>query len=249
MSCVCFSDYSENKLNKGDVDLTLAVNAVETALRKELRKTGLQKDWCIEYSPTITLEEMYDYRKVRQELLGLDFSSFEDVTYLDNYMKPDGGVIWLKHKFKPLQFPLLVSEMKYQGTNKGRLSKGQDKQALGNANERLGKYCMAFRTLFEFDDILPFVTFNSGCDYQFDSKGIPLNGGAKTQGAKLISLNGGFSKFNVVYTSKNLPNCRRMLPSTIMVKEEFWSVPEMVTVLKEVALDSYKYFKSIIKRI
>ena len=62
-------------------------------------------------------------------------------------------------------------------------------------------------------------------------------------------MNGGFSRFNKVYTSKNMPKRRRMLPNTIMAQEKKYSVADMLIVLEEVGFDSLNYFKNLINGI
>ena len=44
------------------------------------------------------------------------------------------------------KYPILITEMKNQGTNDLRLKEGKKKQAKGNAIERLGKNVIGFRT-------------------------------------------------------------------------------------------------------
>ena len=57
--------------------------------------------------------------------------------FADRTIIPDGGILYLiKNKEK---FPLVIAEIKRQGTNKERLKEGKAKQATGNAIERLGK--------------------------------------------------------------------------------------------------------------
>lgn len=72
---------------------------------------------------------------------------------------------------------------------------------------------------------------------------------SRTQGGKFVEMNGGMAPFNKIYTSKNMPRRRRMLPNTVMVREDYFNVSEMIDVLKVVALDSLKYFKNIIKTL
>ncbi len=64
-------------------------------------------------------------------------------------MKPDGGILAIKsNKDKDLTYPILISEVKRQGTNDLRKSEGLRKQSKGNAIERLGKNLIGFRTAF-----------------------------------------------------------------------------------------------------
>ena len=52
-------------------------------------------------------------------------------------IRPDGGFVSLVLGDK--LYPLLISEVKHQGTNDKRLAEGKSLQAQGNAIERLGK--------------------------------------------------------------------------------------------------------------
>ncbi len=55
-------------------------------------------------------------------------------------MKPDGGILAIKSsKDSTLTYPILISEVKNQGTNDLRAKEGLRQQAQGNAIERLGK--------------------------------------------------------------------------------------------------------------
>lgn len=251
MGCVCKSKFTGKEIRKGDMDLKAAVSGVGVYLKKELKKDSfLSKDWYLEANDNVGLDEIKSYLELRSSQYGEDYDEIMDTSYLDRVMVPDGGILWLTNKKNPtLRFPILVSEMKTQGTNEGRKAYGLNAQQAGNAIERLGKYSMAFRSMYEYDDILPFVVFASGCDFKFDSKNKPMDNISRTQGGKFVEMNGGMAPFNKIYTSKNMPRRRRMLPNTVMVREDYFNVSEMIDVLKVVALDSLKYFKNIIKTL
>lgn len=249
MSCVCDSKFSNGKLRKGDMDLKAAVSGTYVYLKNELKKDKFfSKDWYLEISDKITLEEIKEYLELRRSYYNEEFDDIMDITYSDRVMEPDGGLIWLTNKKNPaLRFPILVSEMKTQGTNEGRNAYGLKNQATGNAIERSGRYGLAFRNMYEYDDILPLVVFASGCDFNFDTKNRPVDSASKIQGGKIVSMNGGMAPFNKIYTSKNMPRRRRMLPNTFMARKEYYSVTEMMDVLKVVSLDALKYFKKVLK--
>jgi hypothetical protein len=79
------------------------------------------------------------------------------------YMKPDGGIFFLKTKED--KFPLLVCEDKRQGTNDLLFFNGSKRQATGNAVERAAKNIRMSEMLFSNYDIFPYVIFASGCDF------------------------------------------------------------------------------------
>jgi type II restriction enzyme len=86
-------------------------------------------------------------------------------------VKPDGGLVWVKINNK--KYYILISEQKKQGTNDERIMEVKEKQATGNAIERLGKNVFAFETLFGDEDIFPFVVFIQGCDFCEEESTIP----------------------------------------------------------------------------
>ena len=55
-------------------------------------------------------------------------------------IRPDGGILYIQGKAgDKLTYPILIAEVKNQGTNDLRAQEGLPKQARGNAIERLGK--------------------------------------------------------------------------------------------------------------
>lgn len=84
------------------------------------------------------------------------------------YMLPDGGILSLQRD-DGKSFPILITEVKNQGTNELRLAEGMAKQAKGNAIERLGKNVIGFRTAMISEGIFPFICFGDGCDFADDS--------------------------------------------------------------------------------
>ncbi len=83
-------------------------------------------------------------------------------------IRPDGGILSLLDT-KGNKYPILISEVKNQGTNHLRLQEGLKKQAKGNAIERLGKNVIGLRTALMNECIFPFVCFGYGCDFSGDS--------------------------------------------------------------------------------
>ena len=83
-------------------------------------------------------------------------------------MRPDGGILSIQDKDGKL-FPVLIVEVKNQGTNDLREAEGKPRQAKGNAIERLGKNVIGFRTAMLNEGIIPFVCFGDGCDFAASS--------------------------------------------------------------------------------
>lgn len=145
--------------------------------------------------------------------------------YSSRSLQPDGGIIWMDDKF-----PILISEMKRQGTNDEREKEGKTKQAVGNAIERLGKNLIGFQCLYENDDILPFVCFCWGCD---------VNNG--TFLGKLYTLNS-FNELNVIY---NTPTQTRNKPFTCCLKAEApFTLEEMVITMLQIAVSAIEYYEN-----
>jgi len=87
--------------------------------------------------------------------------------YESSFIRPDGGFLCIKSKQdENLAYPVLISEVKNQGTNDQRKKKGLDKQARGNAIERLGKNLIGLRTALLGESIFTFVCFGYGCDFE-----------------------------------------------------------------------------------
>lgn len=98
--------------------------------------------------------------------------AFPDVPFHYHFerssMRPDGGILnLLDGNNHP--YPILITEVKNQGTNDLRIAEGLGRQAKGNAIERLGKNVIGFRSAMLNEGILPFICFGDGCDFDGDS--------------------------------------------------------------------------------
>lgn len=146
-----------------------------------------------------------------------------DYNYSHRRLEPDGGVIWMDDTY-----PILISEMKRQGTNNERAAEGKTKQAVGNAIERLGKNLKGFDCLYENDDILPFICFCWGCDV--------IDG---TFLGKLYTLNS-FYELNVIYDA---PTKARNKPFSCLLKEDApFNLEEMVVAMLQIAVSAINYY-------
>lgn len=242
MSCVVTSEYSNSVIGKGEVDLKSAVKSVVNTLNYNIESKGLSKRFKLSLKDSLDFRTLHNYRIQRCKERKFNPAFVKDYSNLclENAVKPDGGIVWLTDLKTLRMYPIFVSEMKYQGTNVNRQKAGKKAQARGNANERAGKYSMIFRTLWEFDEILPYAVFHSGCDYALDSDG-KVTGGTKTQYSKLESMNSMYP-VNIVYTRKNMPICRRILPHTTMVQEDYWNVQTIRDILYTIAEDALNYY-------
>lgn len=143
--------------------------------------------------------------------------------FADRKILPDGGVIWMDNKY-----PILISEIKHQGTNDERKSEGKPKQATGNAIERYGKNLMALQTMFSKEKILPAVVFCWGCDFAEEQT---------TVLSKLYTMNC-FCEMNKEYLIQNTG----VKPHNIFYKEKEWSNEEIVSKMVELSYAYAQYY-------
>ena len=160
---------------------------------------------------------------------------FDDV-FGERTIKPDGGIILLEHEFDEPSRVVLVSEAKRQGTNKERMAEGHERQAQGNAIERLGKNLTGIKAMMNHEQITPFVCFGWGCDFTEDYMDDFVM-------AKISMMNE-FYKLNKIYVYKRDgdSNRNRYAPVSMYFREERWTQQEMFEVLKEVGEDAMRYY-------
>lgn len=149
-----------------------------------------------------------------------------------SHIRPDGGILQIKSvKDNTLTYPILISEVKNQGTNDLREKEGKPKQAKGNAIERLGKNLIGFRTALLRENIFPFVCFGYGCDFEETSSILDR-----------VSTMAMFGKLNETYLY-NEENGRFNRGSFYFRAEE-WTVDEMFEIMKDIAERSVLYYFS-----
>lgn len=146
-----------------------------------------------------------------------------------SFMTPDGGVTFLIDK-KGRKYPILIAEVKNQGTNDARAVEGLKKQAQGNAVERLGKNVIGFRTYMLNEGIFPFVCFGDGCDFEKGSSILD----------RIITI-AMFGELNVDHTCNDGPN-GVFNRGSYYFRGPYWSPEEMYTILFEVAKKSVYYY-------
>jgi len=96
-----------------------------------------------------------DSRLLLKDILTKLRAEFKDVQFVNletqnSCMIPDGGITYLIDK-EGKKYPILIGEVKSQGTNDERIKKNMKKQSMGNAIERLAKNVIGFRT-FMFNE-------------------------------------------------------------------------------------------------
>lgn len=158
----------------------------------------------------------------------VDFCELESE---NSNMSPDGGITFIVDKYNQF-YPILIFEVKNQGTNDLRMKEGKTKQAQGNAVERLGKNVIGFRTYMLNEAIFPFVCFGDGCDFD---KGSTILDRVKT-----IAM---FGNLNRDYTS-NIGINNIFNRGSYYFRKKKWTFDEMYKILYDVAEKSIYYYFS-----
>lgn len=160
--------------------------------------------------------------------------SFPSVEFGDphpkTYMGPDGGILFISALNGEHDFPILITEVKNQGTNDLRLAEGKTKQAMGNAIERLGKNVIGFRAMMLHEGLIPFVCFGYGWDF-YD--GSPILDRVRT-----IAMFGELNRVNVVPEGEEGLFNR----GSFYFRREPWTLDEMRNVMVDVASRAVHYY-------
>jgi type II restriction enzyme len=144
-------------------------------------------------------------------------------------MRPDGGILSMVDAGGTSR-PILITEVKNQGTNDLRLAEGKAKQSKGNAIERLGKNVIGFRTAMLRESIMPFVCFGYGCDFADDS--------SIRDRVSTIAMFGPLNQVNVVNEGEGAMFNR----GSFFFRESAWTQKEMVEIMGDVARRSIFYY-------
>lgn len=155
--------------------------------------------------------------------------SFDD-PFPNTYMSPDGGILSIMSVDDERIFPVLITEVKNQGTNDLREREGLKKQAMGNAIERLGKNVIGFRAMMLEDGIIPFVCFGYGWDFH--------EGSSILDRVKTIAMFGELNKVNVIPEGEEGLFNR----GSFFFRLEPWSLEEMSDVMFDVGSRAIHYY-------
>ena len=146
-------------------------------------------------------------------------------------MRPDGGILSLLDK-QGNAYPILITEVKNQGTNDIRSLEGKEKQAKGNAIERLGKNVIGFRTALLKESIFPFVCFGDGCDFAEDSSILD----------RVITI-AMFGELNTIHLH-NQGSSGQFNRGSFYFRVPLWTEQDMLPIMKEIAERSILYYFS-----
>jgi len=147
-------------------------------------------------------------------------------------IRPDGGILYIQGKAGTnLTYPILIAEVKNQGTNDLRAQEGLPKQAKGNAIERLGKNLIGLRTALMRESIFPFVCFGYGCDFEENSSILDR-----------VSTMAMFGNLNRTYLHNEEGG--RFNRGSFYFRPQKWRVDEMCAIMKDIAERSVMYYFS-----
>lgn len=147
-------------------------------------------------------------------------------------LRPDGGILFMTGPSgDSLSYPILIAEVKNQGTNDLRVQEGLQKQAKGNAIERLGKNVIGLRAALMRESIFPFVCFGYGCDFE--------EGSSILDRVSTIAM---FGQLNTTHLHNEEGG--RFNRGSFYFRQQKWSIEEMATVMKDIAERSVLYYFS-----
>ncbi len=147
-------------------------------------------------------------------------------------IRPDGGILHIRAcRQDGFMYPVLIAEVKNQGTNDLRAREGLPKQARGNAIERLGKNLIGLRAALLRESIFPFVCFGYGCDFEDDSSILDR-----------VSTMAMFGKLNTTYLYAVEDG--KFNRGSFYFRPERWSVEEMAEVMRDIAERAVLYYFS-----
>lgn len=215
------------RLSRAGTIINLTSRGQESALGRALKLVvaRLIADFSVELAHEKTWKLSDIVKKLRGE--------FADVGFADpnstSYMSPDGGILYLMGRDGD-KHPILITEVKNQGTNDLRATEGLKPQSKGNAIERLGKNVIGFRTAMLTESIMPFVCFGYGID--FDDKSSILD--------RVITI-AMFGKLNELHVM-NEGDDNRFNRGSFFFRRSEWSEEEMESVMYEVASRSIHYY-------
>lgn len=177
-------------------------------------------------------EKQWLLKHIVQELKSSYPNTEFDYHFDTSSIRPDGGILYIKGKPKDkLSYPILIAEVKNQGTNDMRAKEGLPKQSRGNAIERLGKNLIGLRAALMRECIFPFVCFGYGCDFEDDSSILDR-----------VSTMAIFGKLNKTYLHReNEVNFSR---GSFYFRPQKWTVKEMVIIMADIAERSIQYYFS-----
>ena len=206
---------------KQESDVIKALQKVETKINRK-------------FSKKISLVHMKEWHL--KDIVSELRCSYQDVNFHYHFdrssIRPDGGILCIRPKDDDnFIYPILIAEVKNQGTNDLRLKEGLKKQARGNAIERLGKNLIGLRTALMRESIFPFVCFGYGCDFESDSSILDR-----------VSTMAMFGKLNKTYLYSE--ESGKFDRGSFYFRPDPWTVNEMTKIMTDIAERSILYYFS-----
>jgi type II restriction enzyme len=147
-------------------------------------------------------------------------------------IRPDGGILHIRGKVgDKFIYPVLIAEVKNQGTNDLRAEEGLPRQAKGNAIERLGKNLIGLRAALMREAIFPFVCFGYGCDFEANSSILDR-----------VSTMAMFGELNKTYLYNEEGG--KFNRGSFYFRPNPWSVDEMANIMADIAERAVLYYLS-----
>jgi type II restriction enzyme len=215
------------RLNRAGTIINLTSTQQETALGKALKLATAQL--LGDFGLDLVHKKSWKIPEIVQQLA----EDFPEVDFYDPSprasMNPDGGVLSIRNQ-AGREFPILISEVKNQGTNDLRAKEGKPPQAKGNAIERLGKNVIGIRTAMLGEGIVPFVCFGYGVDF--------ADGSSILDRVATIAMFGSLNEIYVV----NAGSQEHFNRGSFFFREAKWDEDEMAKVLTEIGARSIHYY-------
>lgn len=216
------------RLNRAGTIINLTSRQQESTLGKALTKViaRIIEDFHVELR--------HESRWMLDDIVAHMRKNFPDVDFFDphrgTFISPDGGILYITHAKSGELLPILISEVKNQGTNDLRASEGKPKQAKGNAIERLGKNVIGFRTVMMTENIVPFVCFGYGIDFEDDSSILDR--------VSTIAMFGRLNQVNVV----NYGDGSQFNRGSFFFRRKEWTETEMESIMYDIASRAIHYY-------
>jgi type II restriction enzyme len=215
------------RLNRAGTVINMTARQQESTLGKALQQVVLRLtadfDLQLVHQSSWRLHDVVD--GLKREFPEVDFFSPSSKSSI----KPDGGILSLTDADDQL-YPILIAEVKNQGTNDLRLAEGKPKQAQGNAIERLGKNVIGFRTALLKESIVPFVCFGYGIDFE--------EGSSILERVATIAMFGRLNEIHLV----NQGEGGRFNRGSFYFRRPPWTEGEMEEIMFEIASRSIHYY-------
>lgn len=219
------------KNEKSKLDDKAVYRAMENVILYLRERFDFEKEYSVYeliFEKTLRVEDMLAHIKRRGNRMEFDYD------YIDREIVPDGGVLFLMRRESGEKLPLLFAEIKHQGTNDAREKEGKNRQAVGNAIERLGKNLTGIRAMMNQDKVTPFVCFGWGCDFAPEEKTV----------LSKVSMLNEFYPLNRTYVFKRDGSAdhNAYAPVSMYFRERVWTVEEMTAIMKEIAETTFRYY-------